>query len=127
MEKQNRLPNVIFMSQKTAELLESQATEDAVCLESEAKSLSVSNASLSDVDIDKTAIYRNIAQLWHPAREKPHCIGALLCWRLGGTFFVHEHYSHDEQNWRMFISEYEVKRYCYLSNLEPDGYFWFDL
>lgn len=120
MEKQNRLPNMILMSQKAAELLESQATEDVVCLESEEKTLSVSNSSLCDADIDKTAVYRNIVQLWHPAREKPHCIGALLCWRVGGTFFVHEHYSHDEQNWQMFVSKNEVKCYCYLSNLQAD-------
>ena len=120
MKKKNRLPNVILMSQKTAELLERQTTENVVCLESEAKELSVSDSSQTEADMDKTAQYRNIVQLWHPAREKPHCIGTLLCWRIGGTFFVHEHYCHDEQYWRMFISENEVKRYCYLSSLEPD-------
>lgn len=119
MEKQNRLPNVIFMSQKASELIGIQTTEDVICLETEANSFNVNNASLSDADTDQAAEYRNIVQLWHPAREQPHCIGSLLCWRLGGTFFVHEHYDHNEQNWRMFISEYEVQRYCYIGNLEP--------
>ncbi len=119
MEKQKRLPNVILMSQKTSELFETQTTEEVVCLEAEANGYNVTNASLSDADTDPAAEYRNIVQLWHPAREKPHCIGSLLCWRLGGTFFVHEHYDHNEQNWRMFISEYEVQRYCYIGNLEP--------
>lgn len=119
MERKNRLPNVILMSPKVSELIENLTTEDAVCLATEAKGLNVKNASLSDSDMDETSEYRNIVQLWHPAREKPHCIGSLLCWRLGGTFFVHEHYDHNEQNWRMFISEYEVQRYCYIGNLEP--------
>lgn len=119
MERKNRLPNVILMSPKVSELMENLTTEDAVCLATEAKGLNVKNASLSDSDMDETSEYRNIVQLWHPAREKPHCIGSLLCWRLGGTFFVHEHYDHNEQNWRMFISEYEVQRYCYIGNLEP--------
>lgn len=119
MEKQNRLPNVIFMSQKASELIEIQTTEDVICLETEANSFNVNNASLSDVDTDQATEYRNIVQLWHPAREQPHCIGSLLCWRLGATFFVHEHYDNNEQNWRMFISEYEVQRYCYIGNLEP--------
>lgn len=111
------------MSQMASELIESQTTEDVVCLETEAKGFNANNASLSDSDTDPSAEYRNIVQLWHPAREQPHCIGSLLCWRLGGTFFVHEHYDHNEQNWRMFISEYEVQRYCYIANLEPDSFF----
>lgn len=123
MEKQPHLPNVIFMSQMASELIESQTTEDVVCLETEANGFNANNASLSDSDTDPSAEYRNIVQLWHPAREQPHCIGSLLGWRLGGTFFVHEHYDHNEQNWRMFISEYEVQRYCYIANLEPDSFF----
>ena len=123
MEKQNRLPNVIFMSPKASKMIESITTEDVACIDTEANGISVKNALLSDADIDKTATYRNIVQLWHPAYEQPHCIGSLLCWRLGGTFFVHEHYDHNEQNWKMFISEYEVQRYCYIANLEPDSFF----
>ena len=123
MEKQNRLPNVIFMSHKVSKMIESVTTEDVACIETDANVLSVKDALLSDADIDKTAAYRNIAQLWHPAYEQPHCIDSLLCWRLGGTFFVHEHFDHNEQNWEMFISEYEVQRYCYIANLEPDSFF----
>ena len=123
MEKQNRLPNVIFMSPKASKMIESMTTEDVACIETDANALSVKDALLSDADIDKTAAYRNIVQLWHPAYEQPHCIGSLLCWRLGGTFFVHEHYDHNEQNWKMFVSEYEVQRYCYIANLEPDSFF----
>ena len=123
MEKQNRLPNVIFMSPKASKMIECITTEDVACIETEANGISVKNALLHDADIDKTAAYRNIVQLWHPAYERPHCIGSLLCWRIGGTFFVHEHYDHNEQNWKMFISEYEVQRYCYIANLEPDSFF----
>ena len=123
MEKQNRLPNVIFMSPKASKMIESITTEDVACIDTEANGMSVKNALLRDADIDKTAAYRNIVQLWHPVYEQPHCIGSLLCWRLGGTFFVHEHYDHNEQNWKMFVSEYEVQRYCYIANLEPDTFF----
>ena len=123
MEKQNRLPNVIFMSPKASKMIESITTEDVACIDTEANGMSVKNVLLHDADIDKTAAYRNIVQLWHPAYEQPHCIGSLLCWRLGGTFFVHEHFDPNEQNWKMFISEYEVQRYCYIANLEPDSFF----
>ena len=123
MEIENRLPNVIFMSPKVSELIESLTTEDVVCFETEANGISVKNASLSDSDMDKTSEYHNIVQLWHSAWEQPHCIGLLLCWRLGDTFFVHEHYDHNEQNWRMFISKYEVLRYCYIGNLVPASFF----
>jgi hypothetical protein len=74
------------------------------------------------VTMDITAEYRNIVQLWHPATEKPHCIGQLLCWCYDRTFFVHNHYSHDDENWHLFISTNNIKRYCYISNLEPE---WF--
>ena len=123
MEKQNRLPNVIFMSPNASKVIESITTEDVACIDTEANGISVKNVLLHDADIDKTAAYRNIVQLWNPADEQPHCIGSLLCWRLGGTFFVHEHYDHNEQNWKMFVSEYEVQRYCYIANLEPDSFF----
>uniref|UniRef100_UPI00402745FE hypothetical protein n=1 Tax=Prevotella sp. TaxID=59823 RepID=UPI00402745FE len=119
MEREKRLPDMIFMSPKVSELLECQITEFCACIVTDAKGISIKESSLCAEDMDKTVEYRNIVQLWHPAREKPHCIGSLLCWRLGGTFFVHEHYDHNEQNWRMFISEYEVQRYCYIGNLEP--------
>lgn len=122
MERNNRLPNVIFLSSKALEMIESQTTENVVCLENEANGISVKNVSLCDDDVDETAEYRNIVQLWHPAEEKPHCIGSLLCWQRGGTKFVHEHFDHNEQNWRMFISEYDVQRYCYIGDLEPDSF-----
>jgi hypothetical protein len=107
------------MSPKFSELLGTLITEDGAYIESDSKGIDIRNLSSFDDDVDKKSEYRNIFQLWHPAREQPHCIGSLLCWRLGGTFFVHEHYDHNEQNWRMFISEYEVRRYCYIGNLEP--------
>lgn len=122
MERNDRLPNVIFLSQKASDMIESQTTENVVCLENEANCISAKNVSICDEEVNETAEYRNIVQLWHPAREKPHCIGALLCWRRDGTHFVHEHFDHDEQNWRMFISMYDVQRYCYISNLEPDSF-----
>lgn len=122
MERNNRLPNVIFMSPKALEMIESQTTEDVVCLENEENGISIKNAFFCDADTDETAEYRNIVQLWHPAREKPHCVGSLLCWRRDGSHFVHEHFDHDEQNWRMFISEFDVQRYCYIANLEPDSF-----
>ena len=123
MERNDRLPNVIFLSQKASEMIESQTTENVVCLDNETNGIIAKNVSFCAEEVNKTAEYRNIVQLWHPASEKPHCIGSLLCWRRDGTHFVHEHFDHDEQNWRMFISGYDVLRYCYIGNLEPDSFF----
>lgn len=50
-----------------------------------------------------------------------HRIASLLTTRC--TCFVHEHFDHDEQNWRMFISEYEVQRYCYIGDLQSEAFF----
>ena len=119
MKRENRLPDVILMSRDATDLLERQTTESCVCVDSDETGVSFKDALSDYVEMDKRAEYRNIVQLLHPVREKPHCIGSLLCWRLDGTFFVHEHYDHNEQNWRMFISEFEVQRYCYIGNLEP--------
>ena len=40
MERNDRLPNVIFLSQKASEMIESQTTENVVCLENEANGIS---------------------------------------------------------------------------------------
>lgn len=45
MERNNRLPNVIFLSSKALEMIESQTTEDVVCLENEANGISIKNVS----------------------------------------------------------------------------------
>ena len=119
MKREYRLPDVILMSKDVTDLLELLSRDNCVFVDFDGINVSFKDDLPDDAETDKRAEYRNIVQLWHPATEKPHCIGSLLCWRLGGTFFVHEHYDHNEQNWRMFISEYEVQRYCYIGNLEP--------
>lgn len=119
MKREYRLPDVILMSKDVTDLLEGLSRDNCVFVDFDGINVSFKDDLPDDAETDERAEYRNIVQLWHPAREKPHCIGSLLCWRLGGTFFVHEHYDHNEQNWRMFISEYEVQRYCYIGNLEP--------
>lgn len=123
MKREYRLPDVILMSRDATDLLESQTTDNCVFVDSDKKGVSFKDSLSDDVETDKRSEYRNIVQLWHPAREQPHCIGSLLCWRLGGTCFVHEHFDHDEQNWRMFISEYEVQRYCYIGDLQSEAFF----
>ncbi len=123
MEREKRLPDIIFMSPKASELLEGQITEAGACIVTDAKGISIKKASLCAEDMDKTAEYRNIVQLWHPATEKPNCICSILCWCLNGVHFTHDHYSDNDEHWRMFVSENEVKRYCYLSELEPECFF----
>ena len=123
MEKQNRLPNVTFMSPKASKMIESITTEDVSCIDTEANGINVKNALLHDDDIDKTAVYRNIYQMWHPADEQPNCIGPILCWCSNGTFFVHHHYSYIYEHWHLFVSVNNVKRYCYIANLRKDMYF----
>lgn len=119
MERENRLPDVIFLSSEASELLSSQTTEAGACIDSDGNGINVKEASLSDALFDDAAEYRNIAQLWHPAEEKPHCVGALLCWREDDKFFVHEHFCHDDFFWELFIKKYHLTRYCYIANLMP--------
>lgn len=119
MERENRLPDVIFLSSEASELLSSQTTEAGACIDSDGNGINVKDASLSDVSFDDAAEYRNIAQLWHPSEEKPHCAGALLCWCEDDKFFVHEHFCHDDFLWELFIKKYHLTRYCYIANLMP--------
>lgn len=123
MEKQNRLPDVIFISQKASEFLESKITEAGACIVADAKGISIEEASSCADEVDKATEYRNIVQLWHPATEKPNCICSILCWCLNGVHFTHDHYSDNDEYWRMFVSENEVRYYCYLSELEPECFF----
>jgi hypothetical protein len=83
MKREYRLPDVILMSRDATDLLESQTTDNCVFVDSDKKGVSFKDSLSDDVETDKRAEYRNIVQLWHPAREQPHCIGSLLCWRLG--------------------------------------------
>ena len=48
MERNKRLPNVIFLSQKATDMIESQTTENVVCLENEANGISAKNVSRCD-------------------------------------------------------------------------------
>ena len=116
-EKQKRLPDVIFMSQKASELLKTQITEAGACIEYDGTAMDIEDLSSSEEDVDDRSLYRNISQLWHPAKEQPHCIGPILCWCSNGSFFVHDHYSGVYEHWRMFVSINNVKRYCYIANL----------
>lgn len=118
MEKQNKLPDVIFMS--GSEMSERPITEAGICLKFDDNGINFKEASLSDVIFDDTAEHRNITQLWLPAKEKPDCDGSLLCWCKENHFFVHEHYCHDDFSWEKFIDKYHVARYCYIANLIPN-------
>lgn len=119
MEKEKPLPNVIFMSPEVAETVRNQITEDAACVFIDKEGVKVTNSSLYEEDIDERATYRNLVQLWHPAKEKPHCIGQILCMRHNRSNFVHDHYSHDDESWQMFVTNNEVLCYCYIANLHP--------
>ena len=120
MKRKYRLPDVILMSKDVTDLLEGLSRDNCVFVDFDGINVSFKDDLPDDTESDKRAEYRNIVQLWHPATEKPHCIGQLLCWCLGGNFFVHNHYCHEDDLWRMFVSENNVKRYCYLGNLQPD-------
>lgn len=119
MERQIKIPGVIFISPKVSEMSEFRITEEGVSLDSDGKDIIVKDASLSDAFFDDAIEYRNIAQLWHPAEAPPHCASSLLCWCRGDTFFVHEHYCHDDFLWEHFIKIHHVTRYCYIANLMP--------
>ena len=122
MKREKRLPDVLLMSDKASTLMSNSTKNVCVFVESDEQSVSFKDEPSDGVTMDITAEYRNIVQLWYPATEKPHCIGQLLCWCQDGKFFVHNHYSHDDENWNLFISTNNIKRYCYISNLEPE---WF--
>ena len=122
MKREKRLPDVLLMSDKASTLMSNSTKNVCVFVESDEQSVSLKDEPSDGVTMDITVEYRNIVQLWHPATEKPHCIGQLLCLCQDGKFFVHNHYSLDDENWHLFISTNNIKRYCYISNLEPE---WF--
>ena len=62
MERNDRLPNVIFLSQKVFEIIESQTTENVVCLDNETNGISAKNVSLCDEEVNKQ---QNIATLFN--------------------------------------------------------------
>lgn len=119
MKKEERLPDVLFFSKQASNCMANRSSELHICMDADMQGVSFKDMP-ADVAMDNKAVYRNIVQLWHSATEKPHCIGSLLCWCRNGMFFVHEHYSHDDENWNLFISTNDIKRYCYLANLQPD-------
>ena len=123
MENQNKLPDVIFMSQKASEVLKTQITEVGACIEYEGTGIDIKDLSSSEENVDNRSLYRNISQLWHPAEEQPHCIGQILCWCSNGSFFVYDYYSAVPNHWRMFVSVNNVKRYCYIANLRQEFFF----
>lgn len=122
MKRDKRLPDVLLMSDKASTLMSNSTKDACIYIESDDKGVSFKDEPSEGVTMDITAEYRNIVQLWHPATEKPHCIGQILCWRRDGNFFVHNHYSFDEENWHLFVNTNNVKRYCYISNLKIE---WF--
>lgn len=60
MEREKRLPDMIFMSSKASELLECQITEAGACIVTDAQGISIKEASLCAEDMDATVEYRNI-------------------------------------------------------------------
>ena len=119
MEKQNKLPDVIFMSPKASELLKTQITDYCACIEYDGKGIDIKDWSSSKQFAANGSLYRNISQLWHPAEEKPYGIGEILCMCRNGLYFVHHHYSNFDDDWRMFVRFNDVERYCYIQDLRP--------
>ena len=117
MEKQKKLPDVIFVSQKASELLKTQLTDYFACIEYDGKGINIKDWSSSKEYVDMRSQYRNISQLWHPAEEKPYSIGQILCQCRNCLFFVHHHYSDDDDDWRIFVRCNDVERYCYIQDL----------
>lgn len=122
MKREKRLPDVLLMSDKASTLMANSTKDACICVESDEQSVSFKDEPSESVTMDITAEYRNIVQLWHPATEKPDSVSTILCWCVDGQHFVHQHYSDNDEYWRMFVSENEVKRYCYIVDLEPE---WF--
>lgn len=108
-----------FFRSKRQIVWQNRPSELHICMDADMQGVSFKDLP-ANVAMDNKAVYRNIVQLWHSAFEKPYCIGQLLCWCRNGRFFVHEHYSHNDENWNLFISTNDIKRYCYLANLQPD-------
>lgn len=119
MEKQKKLPDVIFMSPKASELLKTQITDYCACIEYDGKGIDIKDWSSSKEVVANGSLYRNISQLWHPAEEKPYGIGKILCMCRNGLCFVHHHYSNFNDDWRMFVRFNDVERYCYIQDLRP--------
>lgn len=119
MKREHRLPDMILMSRDATDLLERQTRDNCVFADSEGTGVSFKDALSDDVEMDKKTEYRNMVLLWHPAEEKPACVGALLCWCEGDNFFVHEHFCHDDFLWELFIKKYHLTRYSYIANLMP--------
>ena len=119
MEKQKKLPDVIFMSPKAYELLKTQLTDSCACIEYDGKGIDIKDWSSSKQYADMRSQYRNISQLWHSAEEKPYGIRQILCRCSNGLCFVHHHYSDDDDDWRIFVRCNDVECYCYIQDVRP--------
>ena len=119
MEKQKKLPDVIFMSLKASELLKTQLTDYCACIEYNGKVIDIKDWSSSKQNVDMSSRYCNISQLWHPAEEKPYIIGQILCRCSNGLCFVHHHYSNVDIDWRIFVRCNNVECYCYIQDVRP--------
>ena len=119
MEKQKKLPDVIFMSPKAYEFLKTQLTDVNACIGYDGKGIDIKDWSSSKAVVANGSLYRNISQLWHPAEEKPYSIGQILCRCSNGLCFVHHHYSDDDDDWRIFVRCNDVECYCYIQSLRP--------
>ena len=74
-KRKKRLPDVLLMSDKASTLISNSTKNVRVFVESDEQSVSFKDEPSDGVTMDITAEYRNIVQLWHPAKEKPHFIG----------------------------------------------------
>ena len=120
MEKQKKLPDVIFMSPKASELLKTQLTDINACIEYDGKGIDIKDWSSSKEVVANGSLYRNISQLWHPSEEKPYSMGQILCRCSNGLCFVHHHYSYgDDDDWRIFVRVNDVECYCYIQDVRP--------
>lgn len=120
MEREKRLPDVLLMSDKASTLMSNSTKDVCIFVESDGQSVSFKDKPSEGVSMDITAEYCNIIQLWYPATEKPDSVGEILCWSLDGKHFVHDYHRVTDECWRKFVSENKVKRYYYISDLEPD-------
>ena len=65
MEKQNKLPDVRFMSPKASEFLKTQLTDYWACIEYDGKGIDIKDWSSAKEVVANGSLYRNISQLWH--------------------------------------------------------------
>ena len=117
--KAKKLPDVIFVSQKASELLKTQLTDYYDCIEYDRKGINNKDWSWSKQNVDMSSRYRNISLLLLPAEKKKKKIRKIICRCRNGLCFVYQHYSDDDDDWRIFVRCNDVECYCYIQDVRP--------